>query len=363
VTTGATTQKSKARSKRRSLVLLSLAFGVALSAVVTLAGTAPRAEAAFTEKVVFASDRTKGTGVNNPTGDYEIFKMSPDGSGLKQLTINLADDSGPILSPDGKKIAYISEGIQTSNPEGDQEVYAMNALDGTGKKNLSNNGSDVYDYAPIYFPGSRRIAYTSDGEQTSNPEGDSEVYLLNALDGSGQINLTHNGLGVSDFAPDISPDGQTIAYTNEGDQASNPEGDRDVFIMNASDGSGKKNLSNNGAEVGDTLPSSSPSGKRIAYQTYGVQNSNPEGEDEVYVMNATDGTGKKNLSNNGVADGHPDFSPDGTRVTYESNFKQRSNPEGDPEIYRMNAIDGSGKKNLSNNGAIDYYPDWDVQAT
>jgi len=95
VTTEATTQKSEAHSERRSVVLLSLAFGVALSAVVALAGTAPRAEAAFTEKVVFASDRTKGTGVNNPPGDYEIFKMNPDGSGLKQLTINLADDLGP----------------------------------------------------------------------------------------------------------------------------------------------------------------------------------------------------------------------------------------------------------------------------
>jgi len=29
----------------------------------------------------------------------------------------------------------------------------------------------------------------------------------------------------------------------------------------------------------------------------------------------------------------------------------------------MNALDGTGNKNLSNNGAIDCYPDWDVQAT
>lgn len=58
------------------------------------------------------------------------------------------DDEEPALSPDGKKIAYTSEGIQTSNPEGDREVYRMNAFDGLGKKNLTNNGDGVYDFLP-----------------------------------------------------------------------------------------------------------------------------------------------------------------------------------------------------------------------
>lgn len=48
VTTEATTLKSEARSKRKSVVLLSLALGAALSATVALAGTARQAEAAFT---------------------------------------------------------------------------------------------------------------------------------------------------------------------------------------------------------------------------------------------------------------------------------------------------------------------------
>src|SRR5215203_1687664 len=143
MTTEATTQKSTARSKRRGVVLLGLALGATLSAAVALAATAPRAEAAFTQKIVFSSNRTTGTGVDNPTGDYEIFKMNPDGTALRQLTFNQVDDSGPIFSPDGKKFAYVSEGIQISNPEGDQEIYAMNTSDGRGKENLSDNGSDV----------------------------------------------------------------------------------------------------------------------------------------------------------------------------------------------------------------------------
>src|SRR5918994_298619 len=167
-----TTHRTEGRGKRRSAVLLSLAVGVSLSAAVALAGTAPRAEAAFTEKIVFISNRTTGTGVNNPTGDIEIFKMNPDGTGLRQLTTNNANDFSPTLSPDGKKVAYTSNGSQTSNPEGDGEIYLMNALDGTGKKNLSNNGGGISDVNPVFSPGGQKITYASQGQQTSNPEAD-----------------------------------------------------------------------------------------------------------------------------------------------------------------------------------------------
>jgi Tol biopolymer transport system component len=51
-------------------------------------------------------------------------------------------------SPDGQKIAYVSEGDQTSNPEGDSKVSVMNALDGPSKKNLTNNGDGVDDFLP-----------------------------------------------------------------------------------------------------------------------------------------------------------------------------------------------------------------------
>jgi hypothetical protein len=146
VTTEAITRSVEARGKRRGLALFVLALGGLLAASVAVTGTTQRAEAAFTEKVVFASSRTTGSGVNNPTGDFEIFRMNADGSGVRQLTSNKATDYGPVLSPDGTKVAYQSEGEQTSNPEGDPEIYRMSTtLDGTAKKNLTNNGEGVYD--------------------------------------------------------------------------------------------------------------------------------------------------------------------------------------------------------------------------
>lgn len=101
------------------MLLLGLGIGVAMAWVVALGGTAQQADAAAAEKIVFVSDRTTGKGVNNPTGDAEIFKMNPKGSGLRQLTFNTAEEGFPVLSPDGTRIAYRSHGIQDSNPEGD----------------------------------------------------------------------------------------------------------------------------------------------------------------------------------------------------------------------------------------------------
>jgi Tol biopolymer transport system component len=95
----------------------------------------------------------------------------------------------------------MSRAEQTSNPQGDWEVYVMNALDGSANTNLTDNGVYVDDSVPVFSADSQKIAYQSSGAQTSNPEGDSEVYVMNAADGSGKKNLTNN-----DVATDESPE-------------------------------------------------------------------------------------------------------------------------------------------------------------
>jgi TolB protein len=359
-----TREQPEVRGKmRRSGMLLSLALGMALAAVVATAGMAQQAEGAVPNKLVFTSNRATGAGVDNPTGDYEIFSMNSDGSGVKQLTFNSVNDYEPILSADGAKVAFQSEGIQSSNQEGDAEVYVMNASDGSSKQNLSNNGLGVEDYAPVFSPDGKKIAYQSQFDQASNSEGDWEVYRVNTLDGSGKKNLSNSGPEVDDTSPTFSPDGTKIAYTSRGVQTSNSGGDQEIYRMNTLDGTGKKNVTNNG--INDSGPDFSPDGQKFAYQSWGVQTSNPEGDVEIYRINALDGSGKQNLSNNGlyVEDTSATFSPDGTKVLYESHGAQSSNLEGDEEIYRVNTLDGKGKKNLSNSGSgvsdiiPDFYPD------
>jgi Tol biopolymer transport system component len=292
--------------------------------------------------------------------------MNADGTGVRQLTTNKVDDFGPVLSPDKSKVAYHSYGKLTSNPEGDYEIYVMNASEGTAKRNLTNNRADVNDFNPLFSPGGKKIAYTSSGKRASNPEGDSEVYVMRSLDGTGQKNLTNNGLEVpgdypvSDYASDFSPTGDKIAYVSYDKQGSNPEGDDEIYSMSALDGKNKKNLTNNQDGVNDSYPVFSPGGKKIAYHTDGKQTSNLDGDYDVYRMSALDGTGQTNLTDNkeDVDNEYPYFSSDGTKIFYESEGVQDSNLQGDAEIYRLNTSDGKGKKNLTDNEAFDgVYPD------
>lgn len=84
--------------------------------------------------IAFQSDRD---------GDKEIYVMNGDGSGLINLTDNLADDDAPFWSPDGTQITFSSE------RDGNAEIYAMNA-DGSGQMRLTDNPAD--DEISIWQP-------------------------------------------------------------------------------------------------------------------------------------------------------------------------------------------------------------------
>ena len=89
-------------------------------------------------------------------------------------------------------------------------------------------------------------------------------------------------------------------------------------------------------------PAWSPDGTRIAFD------SNREGTFEIYVMNAN-GTNPRRLTRDGG--GQPSWSPDGTRMAFIGG------PAKEADIYVMNA-DGSNAVNLSNHPARDVAPAW-----
>ena len=297
--------KTAMRTVGTASLCLALATGAVLPALADSAETGRMTGGKKVERIVFASDRISGQGANNPEGDLEIFTMSPEGKKLRQLTRNAVDDFDPAFSPDGK-ISFVSQNVQPSNPEGDSEVYLMNP-DGSDPRNLTNSTGAVSDQDPRFSADGQEIAFTSFGKQPSNAEGDFEIYVMN-VDRSGQRNVTNTAGGISDFDAALSPDGQTVAYVSAGVQPSNPEGDDEIFAINA-DGSGRRNLTDTASGVQDDFPDFAPDGMRIAYDSDGIQPSNPEGDAEVYVMNALDGTDQRNLTRTGgdVLDVQPDL--------------------------------------------------------
>jgi len=78
-------------------------------------------------------------------GDYEIYTMAPDGSGVKRLTSAIGNDAHQGWSPDGAHIVFASsrmgfkdEGAYTDAPQPYGELFVMRA-DGSGLVQLTDN--------------------------------------------------------------------------------------------------------------------------------------------------------------------------------------------------------------------------------
>jgi Tol biopolymer transport system component len=166
-----------------------------------------------------AFDSNLSAGVDNPTGDTEIFSVDLDGSGLVQLTNNTARDLQPDYAPDGKKIAFVSDRDFAPG------IYKMNA-DGTKQRRVSRSSGTAFA-TPGWSPGGDSIAFTS------NRDGGDDVYTMRA-GGSGLQRLTVNGTP-RDAGSVFSPDGASIAFE------SNREGNFEIYSMDV-DGANPVNL-------------------------------------------------------------------------------------------------------------------------
>ena len=111
-------------------------------------------------------------------------------------------------------------------------------------------------------------------------------------------------------------------------------------------GDGRRRLTKNGAI--DKHPAWSPDGTKIAFQ------SDRSGHHQIHVMKAKP-EGKKNRPRNISKDPagayEPNWSPDGTKIAFTSGIGE------DSEIYRMTK-DGTDKARLTQNQVHDSAPSW-----
>lgn len=102
----------------------------------------------------------------------------------------------------------------------------------------------------------------------------------------------------------------------------------------------------------DTEPKSTLSGKIV------FQGITPDGAIDVYTVDA-DGKNLVALTTGDSIDGCPTWSPDGTRIAFESN---RDSADDKPDIYVMDA-NGSNVVRLTDHAAHDSAPAWSPDGT
>jgi hypothetical protein len=160
-------------------------------------------------EIVVASSR------GNP-GKFQLYAV--DRSNLTQLTKLTPDTtsaSDPAFSPDGSRIAFVSQ------RDGNAEIYIMNA-DGTGSTRITNDPQP--DGRPAFTPDGQSLVFHS-----GRTAGKQQIWTVN-LDGIGLTQLTRDSVNSS---PTVSPDGQTIAYVSTRNK------DTDIWLM-ARDGSNQR---------------------------------------------------------------------------------------------------------------------------
>jgi TolB protein len=258
---------------------------------------------------------------SNREGGQQIYLMNADGSNVRRLASGSNRDAVPAWSPDGRQIVFQSERDEN------WEIYVVNA-EGGEARNLTNN--PAFDVKPDWSPGKQLIAFET------YRDGDYEIYLMNA-DGSEQRNITNNP--ADDFAPAWSPNGSTIAF------ASTRDGNLDIYRMDA-DGSNPARLTSGPGRNFD--PAWSPDGSRIVFF------SDRDGNQEIYIMNA-DGSNQQRVTTHTTNnDWGPVWSPDGQTLALVSTHTTLG---GDSDIFLISP-DGTNFRSITNSSADDYAPAW-----
>ena len=135
------------------------------------------------KRIVFSSVR-EGHFENKFGITDEIYVMDNDGGNLQRLTDNPNQDELPSWSPDGKRIVFSSvrEGHFENKFGITDEIYVMDN-DGENLQRLTENR--VYDWSPSWSPDGERIAFMSERD------GNNQIYVMDN-DGDNPQNLTNN---------------------------------------------------------------------------------------------------------------------------------------------------------------------------
>ena len=241
----------------------------------------------------------------------------------RNLTHNFADDTAPIWSPDGARLAFVSE------IDGRPNVYTMD-VSGRNRQQLTHfRGVDDFVHMLAWSPDGTQLAFTS------NFENQWHLYVMDS-DGD-HVRPLWDGVIITSPI-DWSPDGTRIIFTANG--ATNQE----LFVLELATGNVRALTDD---IHWDAAPNWSPDGTQIVYRSH------RGGNFGIYVLDEADGTIAR-LTDRFSENFDPVWSPDASRIL----FLSRGARTPVTQLYLMNP-DGSSPQRLFTGVRGDHYsPSW-----
>ena len=252
---------------------------------------------------VLSPDGTRLAFASNRTGDFCIYVMTLGSPGVMQLTQSNDDDHYPAWSPDGSKILFVSKRT------GHGDLYEMAADGSTGYLQITDTGDE--ENQPVYAPKGGAFAFAKQKHQLIRF---SRKYSVVIAGGKASANSPRH-LADDAWQPQFSPDGTQVLFVCD------RTGNEDLWIMGVDGGLQTQLTSDNDA---DEDPCFSPDGKSIVFA------SDRTGNYDLWVMNI-DGTGKRQLTSDPADERFPCWGKDGKI------YFVRSAAEGRKHLYRITA--------------------------
>jgi Tol biopolymer transport system component len=284
--------------------------------------------------------------VHSTASDAEIYTINPDGSGSTPLTSSPGANYSPAWSPDGKKIAFVSSRDDSGQPSPGCSASCNSEIyvmnaDGSNQARLTNDPS--FDLGPQWSPDGTKIVFES------GRTGNGDIYSMKA-DGTAIAQLTTSSM--EDLDPSWSPDGTKIVYSGWiYDDVSNSDFN-ELLTMNP-DGTGQAKLPSDGS-FNKYQPDWSPDGTKVTYQHYdcGDDDCRTHSNAQDVATVRRDGTGQTDIDYPATA---PAWSPDGSRIAVAQEGCAVIGPFSylacAPKDIDTIAPDGTGRANLTNYGS------------
>ena len=270
-------------------------------------------------------------GGSTPTEATETLEST---AGLTQITLHESADFYPVLSPDGERLLFVSQ------KHGNNDIFLADIFAKNPRQVTTSVSTDSH---PIWTPDGKAILFDSDRL------GYTAIFKIDPA----HTNIVRQIIarGASDSAPDISPNGQSIAFGSGGTALLwladadgtdlvqigeggfpkwSPDGKTILFTSSKSGNADIWSIKPDGSEItqltvdvaDDVEPCWSSDGKKIVFS------SNRTGNFDLFVLDL-EANKLNQLTSHPADDGGPEWSPDGKYIYFHST---RS---GNSDIWRL----------------------------